>query len=242
MRDRVNRELKQALIGYLSECVTEQKRERIEQVLALRTRYISVVLEDIYQPHNASAVLRSCECFGVQDAHIIENHNTFTVSPGVVAGSSKWLSIYRYNQPGEQNTRPCIEHLRKQGYRIVATTLRPDSIHIQELDLSEKVALCFGTEELGLTEEAHRLADIFVQIPMYGFTQSLNISVSAALCLFALTGPLRSSQIKWQLNESEKLDLRLKWLINSLPHGDALVRRFLEENSYSVETDSPVAW
>ena len=127
-------------------------------------------------------------------------------------GAARWLTLHHYDEPGGGNTGTCLQGLKKRGYRIWATTLREGSIPIGELPLNEKVALCFGTEERGLSEEAHRLADGFVRLPMYGFTQSFNISVSVALALFELTERLRAGPANWALAEEEKNALRAEWL------------------------------
>ena len=221
-------ETKQALIEHLSQFVTAQRLERLETVLEQRTRYISVVLEDLYQFHNANAVIRSCECFGVQDLHVIENQNTFDYNPQVNMGASQWVSLHRHNQPEADNTRLCLSTLKQQGYRLVAMTLHPDSIPLQALDLEQKVALCFGTEEEGLSQTAHRLADTFVQIPMVGFTQSFNISVTVALSLFDLTTKLRTSQQPWPLNPNEKQDLRIAWLTEMIKGSDIIIDTFMK--------------
>lgn len=216
------------LIAYLAPFVTAHKRQRIAEVLAQRTRHLTVVLENIYQPHNASAVVRSCECFGVQDVHAIELDNPFTPNKSIVRGASKWLSIHHYAQTDAgSGTAVCLQQLRRQGYRIAATTLRSGSIPIRELDVAQPVALCFGTEETGLSDEAHDLADLFVQIPMQGFTQSFNISVTAALCLYDLTTRLRPSALPWQLTTAEKQELTLAWYMGVVRQSDTLVQEFL---------------
>lgn len=201
----------QDLLAFLSQFVTENKRSRFEDVLADRTRYITVVLEDIYQPQNASATVRSCDCFGIQDLHIVENRNTYQLNPDVTLGSSQWVSLHRYREPGQSNTRACLEKLRQQGYQLVATSPHKDDYLISELPLDRKTALLFGTEETGLTPEALELADRFVKIPMYGFTESFNISVSVAICLYETIQRLRQSDISWHLTDAEKQALRLDW-------------------------------
>jgi len=215
-----------ALIKKMREYVTENKQTKINEVLSNRTRQLTVVLENLYQAHNASAVIRSCDCFGVQDLYVIENSYTFSVNKGVVMGSSKWVDIHRYNET-DDNTEACLINLKKQGYKIAATTLRPGSIPIHEIDLTQKTALLFGTEEIGLTETAHELADEMVYIPMCGFTQSLNISVSAAICLHQLMNTLKSSEINWQLSEHERLAIELEWLAKSASNGDKLLNAWV---------------
>jgi len=216
------------LIEYLKGCVTEKRFEKFQATLGLRTRYITLALEDIYQPHNASAVLRSCDCFGIQDVHIIENRNKYEVNPDVALGSSKWLNLIRYNG-SEDNTISCMINLKKQGYRLVATTPHKDDFTPETLPLDQKTALIFGTELTGLTPMALEMADDFIKIPMVGFTESLNISVSAAIFIQTLTNRLRSSDISWQLSDVEKDSLLLNWLKQSINKSEMIIRGFLEK-------------
>ncbi len=185
-------------------------------VLQNRTRYISVALENIFQPHNASAVLRSCDAFGIQDVHIIENSNKFSSNPAVDMGTSQWLTLQRYRN-NENNSVQAIESLKSQGYRVVATSPHSDDIHLDEFDLSKgKAAFLFGTELDGLTPEALAAADEYVKIPMYGFVESFNISVCAALSLHHLVLNLHTSKLNWQLSEHEQMIILHKWLKNSI--------------------------
>ncbi|NEQ41574.1 MAG: RNA methyltransferase [Okeania sp. SIO3I5] len=222
-------EEKQQLITYLSQFVTVARWEKIISVLQQRTRYITVILEDIYQPHNASAVLRSCDSFGVQDIHIVENKNTFTITQGVTIGSDRWLTLYRYNQRGINNTEECLKKLKNEGYIIAATTPYKEQITIEELSVKKKVALMFGSEINGLSEYAQNNADVSVKIPMVGFSESFNISVSAALCLYDVISRLKKEHNNWELNETEKLYLELDWLRKSIKGGELIEKKFLRQ-------------
>jgi tRNA (guanosine-2'-O-)-methyltransferase len=216
------------LIEYLSGFVTPERLHTFDRVLTNRTRYITVVLEDIFQPHNASAVLRSCDCFGIQDVHIIENRNTYTVNPDVALGSNKWLEIKKYNRK-EYNTPEAFKNLRENGYRIVATVPHSESTNLEEFNISEgKIALVFGTELEGLTDIAVQQADEYLRIPMVGFTESFNISVSAAIILYQLTKELKNSNIQWHLSNPEKEKTKLEWLKRSVKKSDLLIEEFLE--------------
>jgi tRNA (guanosine-2'-O-)-methyltransferase len=218
--------LKQELIDCLADFVSDHKKQRIEQVLAGRTRHLTIVLEDVFQPHNASAVLRSCECFGVQDVHIIEDRNAYIVNPDVVQGASKWLDLVRYS--GEEgNAQTCFAALRARGYRLVAATPHRDECPLDELAVEGRLALMFGTEEQGLSDYALEQADEYVKVPMYGFTESFNISVCAALILREITHRMRTAAVEWQLSEEEKRDLCLNWY-RKIVRGSALIEeRFL---------------
>lgn len=218
-----------ALLEYLLSFTTDNKRELIASRILERTRHITVVLEDIYQPQNASAVLRTSDCFGIQDVHVIENTNEYEINPRVVHGAAKWLNLHKYNEVHD-NTTDCIQKLKKKGYSIVATSPHANSVSLHDLPLDKPVALMFGTEKLGLSSTAIEQADELMYIPMYGFTESLNISVSAAICLQHLAHRLRQTDVNWQLPEEEKHLLSLDWAKNVLKDPEGLERRFWEEN------------
>ncbi len=224
MSQKTAKELRDYLFGFIS----ENKKTLFETIIENRTRHLTVVLENIYQPHNASAVLRSCDLFGVQDVHIIENSNEYTLSKEVALGSSKWLTMRKHNEE-EENTLACYDALRKDGYRIVATTPHTKDVMLDELPLDQKTALVFGTELTGLSDIAMENADAYVKIPMYGFTESFNISVSAALSLYQLTENLRKSEINWQLSEEEKVDIQIAWAMNVIKKSDLIVEDFLKK-------------
>lgn len=218
----------EAMLAFLTQFVTEERRQRFEEVLEYRTRHLTVVLEDIFQPHNASAVLRTCDLRGVQDIHIVENRNHYAVNPEVVMGSTKWISLFHYNET-DFNTPVVFERLRGEGYKIVATCPHRDDFTPDTLPLDEPVALVFGTEKEGLSDYAVENADMHVRIPMYGFTESYNISVSAALLLYSLTERLHAStDIDWHLTEEERNAIRLLWTRRSLSRIRQYERKFVE--------------
>lgn len=214
---------KKELVDYLLTFVTEHKKERFAQVLNKRTRYVTLILEDIYQHHNASAIVRTCEIFGVQDLHVIEKQNIFKPRSTIAMGSAKWLDLHHYKE-----TKTCIETLKKNGYRIVATKPDQDARSLFDITLDTKLALMFGTEGPGLTPEALDMADEFVTVPMYGFTESFNVSVSAALCMQRIITDLHASSIDWHLSEAEKLDLAHRWLHTLLRSAEGLEKEFLK--------------
>jgi tRNA (guanosine-2'-O-)-methyltransferase len=203
----LNKHDKAALIEQLLAYVTENKREKMQAVIANRTRYITVVLEDLFQEHNASAALRTCDIFGVQDVHVVEGRYSFKAVPTIAMGSSKWVDVHAYSSITES-----ITALKKDGYRIVATTPHTDCYELPNLPLDQKTALIFGSEQTGLSQEALAQADTFVKIPMYGFVESFNVSVSVALCLYDVIHRLRASATDWKLSEDETQDLMLQWI------------------------------
>ena len=224
----INTMVTKELINYLSGFVSEKRFDLFKKIVEQRTRYLTVVLEDIYQPHNASAVLRTCDCFGIQDVHIIENANTYDVNPDVALGSDKWLSMHKYNS-GEENTLDTFKYLREKGYRIVATTPHNNDVDLNKFDLEKgKTALVFGTELKGLSSPAISNADEYLRIPMYGFTESFNISVSAAIILHHLSSRLHLSGINWSLTPEEKDILILDWLRKTVKSADQIEKQFFK--------------
>lgn len=185
----------------------------MEEVLDKRTRYFTVVLENIYKPHNASAVLRTADCFGIQDIHVIEKDNSYKINPYVTRGASQWVDIYKYHNLDGKAVGDCFSGLRAKGYRIFATSPKTDkSFSIHELGAEQKTALVFGNEHEGVSEEVMEASDGLVHIPMFGFTESFNISVSASIFLFELQKKANQLRISdFYISEDEKKTLRSKW-------------------------------
>lgn len=224
----MNTEEKKQLIRYLSGFVSERRQKRFDEVLAQRTHHLCIVLEDLYQAHNASAVLRSCDCFGVQYVHFIENRNNYKISADVAMGSSNWLSITRHKGQ-ENNTATALRALKQQGYRIVATTPHTNDVTLNELPVDKKLALVFGTEIDGISDAVRAEADEFVRIPMFGFTESFNISVSAALCMYELTSRIRREVPNYLIGETERISIYLDWLKSSIDKSDAIIDLYYKE-------------
>jgi len=216
------------LSEYLSRFISDHKRDFVERVLNQRTRHITVALEDIYQSQNASAVIRTCECMGIQDVHIIENDSKYTVNRRVLKGSYKWVDLIRHKGKTRNNTQACFEQLRAGGYKIMATDPSPEGISIHDVSVDEKIAIVMGNELHGTSSYAIEHADMKVRIPMYGFTESLNISVSAAICLNSLVPVLRGSEVNWHLTEAEKDEIRIGWFKKMVRNAEIVEREFLK--------------
>jgi len=212
------------LLKHLESIITENRKATFEKVLSNRTRHLTVVLEDIYQKHNTSAVVRSCDIFGIQDIHIIENKYNSYVSNQVAKGAQKWIDFNEYNTE-EYNTQTCIDALRKQDYQIIATTPHCDS-SLKDFDISKKTAFVFGVEKAGVSNKMMEEADGYLKIPMVGFTESLNVSVAAAIILNDVTTRLRDSDVNWQLSENEKNEKRLDWCQKTINNVDQIIKRF----------------
>lgn len=209
------------LLAHLEGFITPERKQRFLEVLANRTRYLTVALEDVYQLHNASAVIRSCDVFGVQEAHLIEGRFGNRLDKKIAMGAQQWVDIHRHS-----GSRACIENLRRKGYRIIATTPREASTPLHDFTLEGPTALFFGTEKEGLSQEVLEQADGALYIPMFGFTESLNISVAAAIALQDLSTRLRQSKLPWQLTEDEILVKRLEWTRKTIRAADEIIARY----------------
>jgi len=223
----------QELYEELARFISPNKRELFDRLAPLRTRHVTVVLEDIYQSQNASAVVRTSDLVGLQDIHVIENRNAYQLNPDVTLGSSKWVDIHRYRTHAD-NTAACVEALRSKGYRIVATSPRSEHITPGTIDLERPMAFCFGTELTGLSDALMEAADEHLRIPMYGFTESFNISASAAIVLYTVMQRLRASDVKWALEEDALIALKLAWarkVVHSAAHLEERLRRDAEGRS-----------
>ena len=208
-------------LAFLENILTENRKERFLEVLKNRTNHFTIAIEDVFQLHNTSAVMRSCEVFGIQELNVIEEKFGKRIDKEIAMGAQKWVDVNRFNA-----VQDCIDTLKGKGYQIIATTPHNDSCLIHEFDISKKSALFFGTERDGLSQEIIDQADGYLKIPMVGFTESLNISVSAAIIIQDITNRLRLSDINWQLSEEEILEKRLLWAKNTIKDIQRIEERY----------------
>ena len=212
------------LLEYFEGFLTDKRKTLFKTILEQRTRHFAVVLEDIFQPHNASAVVRSCDIFGVQDVYAIENTYVNKVSRHVAKGSQKWLNFHRFKKDGN-NTKDCLDALKAKGYQIIGTTPHTETI-LPDFDITKKAAFVFGEESEGISDYVKEHADGFLKIPMVGFTESLNISVAAAIVLQDVTSKLRNSDLDWKLSEEEKNELYFNWVKKTIKNVDKIEEHY----------------
>lgn len=209
-------------IEYLREFMLPERYDNFCRVLGSRTRWMTVCMENTFHPQNASALVRNCEAFGIQDIHAIENLCRFQPNVDIVRGTDKWIDINRYN-----NSAAALAALKGAGYRIVATTPHRDDRTPEDFDVAKgRFALVFGTEHAGISDEMAAAADEFIRIPMCGFVESLNVSASAAILLHTLSSRLRSSGAPWQLPEAEKLPILFKWIMGSVRDAQKIIMNY----------------
>lgn len=214
----------QALLEYLEQFLTEERQTQFDKVLRQRTKHFTVALENIYQQHNSNAVIRSCDCFGIQDCHVIETFNAFNSSIGVSKGAIKWVDVHKH-----ENTVNAIKSLRNSGYQIVATTPHTNDCNLDDFDVTKKSVFFFGAEKKGLSRQVLDQADVYLKIPMVGQTESLNISVCAAIILQHVTKELRKKSYNWGLTDDEKRGLLLDWTKKSVRRLEMHLKKFERE-------------
>lgn len=220
---------KQKIFDYLLEFVTDNKKTKLDEISSNRTNHLTVILEDIKENKDASAVIRSCECFGINNVNVIESNKKYKINHDVSMGSFKWLTINRF-----KTNKECIDHLRLNNYRIVSTSPDRKNKSIYDLDLTQKTALFFGSEETGLTDYILDNSDEIVTIPMYSHVESFNLSASAAITLYTLVNSLRNSDINWRFSEEELLDLKLSWIRRILKSHELLEKVFYQKQLLST--------
>jgi tRNA (guanosine-2'-O-)-methyltransferase len=213
------------LLNYLEGFLTENRKERFLKVLENRTNHFTIAMEDVYQLHNTSAVMRSCEVFGIQELNVVEQKFGKRIDTEIAMGAQKWVDVNRFN-----SIQNCIDSMKSKGYQIIATTPHNDSCLLHEFDITKPSAIFFGTERDGLSQEVIDQADGYLKIPMVGFTESLNISVSAAIIIQDITNRLRQSDINWQLTPEEVLEKRLEWARNSIKDIVGIEERYAQLN------------
>lgn len=216
--------MKQKILDHLQEYLTPRRKALFEKVLAQRTNHLTVVAQDVYQLHNTSAVVRSCDVFGIQNIHVIEENIPRRIDKEIAMGAQKWVDINRYT-----STTDCLKSLKEKGYRIVATSPHEDSHLLDDFDVSKPAALFFGTERDGLSQEVMSEADATIKIPMVGFTESLNISVSAAIILQSLTTKLKNSDITWEFTEEKKDQIRMDWTKKTIKNSEEIIEHFMNQ-------------
>ena len=209
------------LLSYLEGFLTDDRKERFLEVLSKRTTYLTVAVEDVFQFHNTSAILRSCDAFGIQEVYTIEDRFGDRLDKNIAMGAQQWVDVYRY-----QTTAECIDKLKQEGYSIIATVPHSQAQSVADFELHQKAALFFGTEREGLSEEVLQQADAFITVPMVGFSESLNVSVSAAILLEQLSNKLRNSTLPWQLTPVQVLDKRLDWTKKSIKNVEQIISRY----------------
>ncbi len=208
-------------LEYMSQFLTDERREVLRRTLDQRTHYMRILTENMFHPQNASAIMRHCEAFGIQQIHTVEDRCKFDPSVNIVRGTQKWVDVEHH-----ETTAEALAALKAEGYRIVATTPHRCSVTPETFDVTKgKFVLVFGTEHAGISDEVIEAADDFLMIPMCGMVESLNVSASAAILIYMLSERIRQSVDGWQLSDDEKLKLLTRWTMSSVRDFEGILRK-----------------
>lgn len=211
----------QKRISFLEGFMTEQRFSTLENTLSMRTRYMTVMAENMFHGQNAAALIRHCEAFGVQAMHTVESICKFEPSVHVMRGTNQWVDVSRH-----ETTTEALRQLKSEGYRIVATTPHQEDSSPETFDVTKgRFALVFGTEHAGISQEVMQQADEFLKIPMCGMVESLNVSASAAILIYTLTQKIRQEVPDWQLSEEDRAKTLLRWLKTSVKDSASILNR-----------------
>ena len=218
-------------IEYLAGFILPERFATLERAARHRTNYMTLLAENMFHPQNASAIMRHCEAFGIQQIHTVEDRCRFDPSVNIVRGTQKWVDVEHH-----ETTREALAALKAEGYRIVATTPHRCSATPESFDVTKgKFALVFGTEHAGISEEVIEAADDFLMIPMCGMVESLNVSASAAILIYMLSERIRQSVEGWQLTDDQKLKLLTRWTMSSVRDFEGILRRAEQNGKFKIK-------
>ena len=218
-------------LDYMTRFITDERREVLQRTVAQRTHYMRILTENMFHPQNASAIMRHCEAFGIQQIHTVEDRCKFDPSVNIVRGTQKWVDVEHH-----ETTAEALQALKSEGYRIVATTPHRCSATPESFDVTKgKFALVFGTEHAGISDEVIEAADDFLMIPMCGMVESLNVSASAAILIYMLSERIRQSVEGWQLTDAEQLKLLTRWTMSSVRDYEGILRRATQNGDLNIE-------
>ena len=220
--------LRDYLTDKFSEFISEERKQNIEEVLSNRTSFLTVVIEDLVDPHNVNAIFRTGECMGVQDFHVIDNEQYFHVGKGVSKGSTKWIDIHRHDQDDWRNTGRCITSLQEKGYQLVVTSPAAEAVSVEDIDLSKPIALVLGNERDGVSEEMKTKADQLISIPTFGFTESFNVSVAGAILIHGLVKRIHKEVPNWHLENERIAQFKYEWYKKSMARPDFYYKFFVK--------------
>ncbi len=218
----------QKIFEYLKQFLTEERLSKIEFYAQESSDFVLPVMEDIFQFRNAAAIVRSVEACGFHKIVAMESENEFNPNLRVTKGAETWVEVEKMPHQLES-----LKKIKERGYKILAVSPEKNATMLPDYNLKEPVALVFGTEKEGVTEEILDFADETLAIPMYGFTKSFNVSVAAAICFYDLKQKLVKSDFDYKLSNEKLWDLKVRWAKNSIKSGEEILQKFLKEQATS---------
>ncbi|MBP7172967.1 MAG: RNA methyltransferase [Cloacibacterium sp.] len=209
---------------YLKQFLTSDRLRKIEHYSLESSDFVLPVMEDVYQFRNAAAIIRSVEACGFHKVVALEESNTFNPNLSVTKGADTWVEVERMPR-----NLASLQNIKERGYKIIAVSPEKNAQSLPDYQLSQPIALVFGTELEGVTTEILDFADETLAIPMYGFTKSFNVSVAAAICMYELKQKLLKSDFNYSLNKEKLLQLKIRWAVNSIRSGEEILKHYLNK-------------
>lgn len=226
---------KQELTAYMNTFMRDERRDKLNRVLDNRTTHFCVAMEDLFYERNAGAIIRTADGYGIQNIHVIEPKDSFKskVTNIISKGAEKWVTKTQHDDI-KNGAKMCIDALRSQGYQIVATSPHKDGHTIHDFDITKKSAFFLGAEKTGISDIVMEEADDYIAMPIYGFTESYNVSVANGILLHELVNRLRKSNVNWELSEEERDDLFLDWTMKSINSSNMIADKFMIEKGWEI--------
>ena len=212
----------QETFDYLKQFLTDERLSKIEHFSQESSDFVLPVMEDVYQFRNAAAIVRSVEACGFHHVVALEEENVFNPNLKVTKGAETWVQVEKM-----PNNLDSLKEIKNRGYKILAVSPENNATMLPDYEVKEPIALVFGTELEGVSDEILDFADETLAIPMYGFTKSFNVSVAAAICMYELKQKLMKSGIDYKLSKEKLLEMKIRWTVNSIRSGEELLERFL---------------
>lgn len=221
----ISKEKLSPLYQYLQQFLTQERFEKIDFFATQSSDFVLPVMEDVYQFRNAAAIVRSAEACGFHKIIAMEKHNVFQPNLDLTKGADTWVEVEKV--PAKLSS---IKEIKNRGYKIVAVSPEKNAVSLPDFEITEPVALTFGTEWKGVSDEILDFADETLSIPMYGFTQSFNVSVAAAICFYELKQKLIKANVSHFLDEEKALRMKIRWAVNSIRSGNEILEKYLRDN------------
>ncbi len=212
------------IYDYIKQFLTEERLNKIEHFSVESSDFVLPVMEDVYQYRNAAAIVRSVEACGFHQVVALEEENVFNPNLKVTKGADTWVKVEKLPR-----NLASLQEIKSRGYKILAVSPEKNATMLPDYEVKEPIALVFGTELEGVSQEILDFADETLAIPMYGFTKSFNVSVAAAICMYELKQKLIKSNIDYKLSEEKLLQIKIRWALNSIKSGEMILEKFLEE-------------
>ena len=213
----------QEIFDYLKQFLTDERLSKIEHFSQESSDFVLPVMEDVYQFRNAAAIVRSVEACGFHHVVALEEENVFNPNLKVTKGAETWVKVEKM-----PNNLDSLNEIKNRGYKILAVSPENNATMLPDYEVNEPIALVFGTELEGVSDEILDFADETLAIPMFGFTKSFNVSVAAAICMYELKQKLMKSGIDYKLSDEKLLEMKIRWTVNSIRSGEELLERFLK--------------